>query len=386
MALKILSVDDETDLKLMLKQKFRKQIKAGELEFYFAHTGLEALEVLKEQPLIEVVLADVNMPGMDGLSMLDEIRQMQLPFLQTIMVSAYSDMTNLRKAMNKGAFDFVTKPIDFEDLEITIKKTVDHITQLKKSAEISQKLSSLEEELNVAKRIQLSLVPKIFPPFPNRNDIEIFASMNAAKSVGGDFYDFFFIDEDFLGFVIGDVSGKGIPAALFMAVSKNIIHSTAIKTLDPAACLKEANELLCQESVDCMFATVFYGILNLKNGDFSYSNGGHNPPYIISNSGEVKELEPTNNAILGGMPDLDFDTLTINLNRGDAIFSYTDGIPEAENIDKTLYSQERLENLLAKNNQLELEILHDAVIDDVHAFVGDAPQSDDLTILSFRYL
>jgi sigma-B regulation protein RsbU (phosphoserine phosphatase) len=210
--MKIMSVDDEPDMELLIRQKFRKKIKSGEYEFVFAENGLEALTKLIEHPDIGIILTDINMPEMDGLTLLTKINELKNPTLKTVIVSAYGDMENIRTAMNRGAFDFATKPIDFEDLEITIKKTIEQVGILQKAEKDSKQLSAIRHDLKIAKEIQQSILPKKFPPFPNRKDFEIYASMNSAKSVGGDFYDFFLINDEMLGFVIADVSDKGIPA------------------------------------------------------------------------------------------------------------------------------------------------------------------------------
>jgi sigma-B regulation protein RsbU (phosphoserine phosphatase) len=386
MPIRILSVDDETDLKMLMQMKFRKQIKQNEYEFYFAHNGLEAVELLEKNQQIDIILADINMPEMNGIQLLDRINHMNLNFAKTVMVTAYSDMGNLRKAMNRGAFDFVTKPIDFEDLEITIRKTYQTIQNLRQAAAYQKKLQSLEQELEVARKIQLSLVPCIFPPFPSRTEIDIYASMNAAKSVGGDFYDYFLIDDQLLGFVIGDVSGKGIPAALFMAFCMNTIRSVALKGLSPEKCLQESNDLISKESLDSMFVTVFYGILNTLTGEFSYSNGGHNSPYLMLSTGEVYCLETTQNAILGGMSGLTYHKKTISLKKGDGIFFYTDGIPEAENEIQEFYSDTRLKQQLLLYAKESLTTINEKIKKDIQTFVGQAEQSDDITIMICRYL
>jgi len=190
MAIKILSVDDEAPIELLMKQYFRRKIRAGEYEFLFARNGVEALSVMADHPDIEIVLCDINMPEMDGLTLLAKLNEMRNPALRVIMVSAYGDMKNIRDAMNKGAFNFATKPIDMEDL-------------------------------TSASEIQQYFLPRQFPPFPDISDkLDIYASMEAAKDVGGDFYDFFRIDAEHIALVIADVCGKGIPAALFMAASQ----------------------------------------------------------------------------------------------------------------------------------------------------------------------
>ena len=227
MPVKILSVDDEMDLELLLTQYFRRQIRKGEYEFKFAHNGLEALTMLLKEKDFDIILSDINMPEMDGLTLLTKINEMQNPALKCIMVSAYGDMGNIRQAMNNGAFDFATKPIDLDDLSVTIEKAIEHIRYIKTMQQEHTQLESIKGDLAVASEIQQAILPRIFPPFPeNAHQLDIAASMNAAKDVGGDFYDFFRIDQDHIGFVIADVSGKGVPAAIFMAVSRTLIRAT----------------------------------------------------------------------------------------------------------------------------------------------------------------
>ena len=217
---KIMVVDDEVDLEPLIRQKFRRQIRDGVFDFVFAHQGLEALAKLIEQPEIRLILSDINMPEMDGLTLLTRLKELKNPMLKTVIVSAYGDMDNIRTAMNRGAFDFLTKPISFDDLEITINKTLDEISMLWQSIQEHDQLISIQQDLQTAREIQQAILPKKFPPFPERTEFSIYASMIAAKEVGGDFFDFFMIDNERLGFVIGDVSGKGVTAAIFMAVSR----------------------------------------------------------------------------------------------------------------------------------------------------------------------
>ena len=224
--IKILSVDDELDLELLLTQYFRRKIRKGEYEFFFAHNGLEALTLMLKEKDISIILSDINMPEMDGLTLLTKINEMQNPAMKCIMVSAYGDMGNIRSAMNNGAFDFATKPIDLDDLSITIEKAIEQINYIKQSQQEHAQLESLKTDLAVAAEIQQAILPRIFPPFPeNEREMDLAALMTPAKDVGGDFYDFFRIDEDRIGMVIADVSGKGVPAAIFMAVSRTLIRT-----------------------------------------------------------------------------------------------------------------------------------------------------------------
>ncbi len=383
--IKIMVVDDEVDLEPLIRQKFRRQIRSEEYDFVFAHNGLEALSKLIEHPNIGVILSDINMPEMDGLTLLLKLKELKNPSLKTVVVSAYGDMENIRMAMNRGAFDFLTKPINFEDLEITINKTLEEIIMQRNSMKEHDQLVSIRHDLNVAREIQLGILPKVFPPFPNHKEFDLFASMIAAKEVGGDFYDFFMINNDQLGFVIGDVSGKGIPAAIFMAVSRTLIRATGLKGMAPGECMRYVNNLLCNESVSSMFVTVFYGIINFRTGVLEYANAGHNPPYLLRNNRAEEKLESTGDIILGCFEDIQFSTRKAQLNPGDGILLYTDGVTEAFNREEEEYGEARLENLLRQVLSLSTENIVTAVVDDVSHFADGAPQSDDITLFALKY-
>ena len=191
---KILVVDDEIDLETLIRQKFRRQIREKVYDFVFALNGLEALAKILEIPEIGIVLSDINMPEMDGLTLLTKLKELKNPGLRTVIVSAYGDMENIRTAMNRGAFDFVTKPVNFEDLEITINKTIEEIKLTRRSIEEHDQLMSIQHDLNVAREIQRAILPKVFPPFPQLESFDIYGSMVAAREVGGDFFDFFLIE------------------------------------------------------------------------------------------------------------------------------------------------------------------------------------------------
>src|SRR4051794_6132146 len=184
MAFKILVVDDEPDVELLIKQKFRRKIRDGEMEFEFARNGEEALDKIQADSGIDIVMSDINMPVMDGLTLLQRLSGMDR-ILRTVMVSAYGDMQNIRIAMNRGAYDFLTKPIDFEDFETTVQKTIREIRGVREGHRARQELTAIENELSVATQIQQSMLPR---KFPDRSEFEIHAQMLAARSVGGDFY------------------------------------------------------------------------------------------------------------------------------------------------------------------------------------------------------
>src|SRR4030067_2664551 len=288
---KILVVDDEPDLEHLILQKFRKKISSKEYEFQFARDGAEAIDIIVNNGSINLILTDINMPVMDGLTLLSKINELNNRLHRSVIVSAYGDMENIRTAMNRGAYDFITKPIDLNDLEITIEKSLKEIEHYKQALSSRDKLIALEQELNIATAIQTSILPKTFPPFPDRKEFDIYAKMLTAKEVGGDLYDFFLIDKYRLGVVIGDVSGKGIAAALLMAVCKTLLKATAYKGMPADNVLSEVNNILVDESPSNMFVTVFYGVLDTRNGNFDYCNAGHNSPYVISNDGKVFQLK-----------------------------------------------------------------------------------------------
>ncbi|MCX6276719.1 MAG: SpoIIE family protein phosphatase [Bacteroidetes bacterium] len=382
--IKILVVDDEIDLEPLVRQKFRRQIREGVYNFVFAFNGLEALTKLIEFPEIGIILSDINMPEMDGLTLLSKLKELKNPGLKTVIVSAYGDMDNIRTAMNRGAFDFVTKPVNFEDLEITINKTLDEILLIRRSIEEHDQLILIQQDLNTAREIQQAILPKVFPPFPLRTEFNIHASMVAAKEVGGDFFDFFLIDHNRIGFVIGDVSGKGVPAAIFMAVSRTLIRATGLKGIPTDECMHYVNNLLCNESVSCMFVTVFYGILNTLTGEVEYVNAGHNPPYLLSNGG-IRKLEMTGGVILGCMEEFKYKSAKIQLAPGDRLFLYTDGVTEAFNTQDEAYGDDRLEAFLKQriNSPID-EIVKESLIE-VNSFSTGMAQSDDITLLAISY-
>ncbi|MDR1879505.1 MAG: SpoIIE family protein phosphatase [Tannerellaceae bacterium] len=385
MPVKILSVDDEQDMEILLTQYFRRKIKRGEYAFSFAHNGVEALQMLLAHPDFDIILSDINMPEMDGLTLLTRINEMRNPALKCIMVSAYGDMENIRTAMNRGAFDFTTKPINLEDMECTIEKAIEQIAFIKNAQKEHTQLKSIQSDLKVAKEIQETILPKKFPPFPALPTFDIYASMNAAAYVGGDFYDFFLIDGERLGFVVADVSGKGIPAAIFMAISRTVIRAIALAENSASQCMMRSNRILCQESVNDMFVTAFYGIMDIQSGAVTYCNAGHNPPVLIRKEGEVSFLPLTNDMILGAYPDTAFHEKEAILRPGDSLFLYTDGVTEAMNLRKEPYGNARLMERCQAMKGCHPEEMVRRVAGSIDDFADGTVQSDDITLLSIIY-
>ena len=377
---KILVVDDEPDLEPLMLQRMRRDIRKRRYQFVFAGNGLEALERLEQDPTIDMVLSDINMPRMDGLALLSQIAKVA-PNLRSVIISAYGDMKNIRTAMNRGAFDFVTKPIDFDDLRVTIDRTLKHLAEWREAIASRDKLITLQNELDVATKIQQSILPT---KFPSGDDYEVFGHMVAARNVGGDFFDVLRLEYDRIGLAIADVSDKGVPAALFMMSTRTLLKGTAIGGSEPGAVLREVNDQLCEENDAEMFVTVLYSVFDPKTREFTYSNGGHDSPLIIHADGSSTLLPLTRGIALGVLPGLTYNQQTVTLESGDTVVLYTDGVTEAMNADGEQYGLDDLRSMFAGDPPNSSEDANKAIFDAVHEFAQDTPQSDDITCLVLR--
>ncbi|MBI4773711.1 MAG: serine/threonine-protein phosphatase [Deltaproteobacteria bacterium] len=231
----------------------------------------------------------------------------------------------------------------------------------------------------------MSILPKLFPPFPDEPEFDIYSTIEPAKEVGGDLYDFYHLDEHHLCFVIGDVSGKGIPASLFMAVAKTLIKATASNGLDPAEILSKVNDELARDNDVCMFVTVFLGILDLRTGDLEYANGGHNPPLIVPGRGDIEFVKRCGGALVGAMEGIVFESSRIVMAPGDMLFLYTDGVTEAMNEHMELFSEERLKRNLTSLRDRPIKEIVAGVLHEVHHFSQWVEQSDDITMMAVKY-
>ena len=256
---------------------------------------------------------------------------------------------------------------------------------LVKQAEAVGETERIAAELSVAHHIQTSMLPNIFPAFPDHEEFDIYASMTPAKEVGGDFYDFFMVDDRHLALVIADVSGKGVPAALFMVIGKTLIKDHTTPDRDLGAIFTKVNELLCQSNSEGLFITAFEGVLDLDTGDFVYVNAGHDAPFICRKDGSYEQLAVKPGFVLAGMEETKFTEGRITLGEGDKLFHYTDGVTEATNTHDVLYGKERLLLVLNKNKQQNPKETLSSVKADIDDFVGEAPQFDDSTMLCVEY-
>ena len=240
-------------------------------------------------------------------------------------------------------------------------------------------------ELNLASRIQLAMLPMIFPPFPEHDELDIYATMIPAKEVGGDFYDFFMVDESHLALVMADVSGKGVPAALFMTITKVLLQNEILSGKNPAKVLETINERICRNNTEEMFVTVWLGILDLRTGMLTCSNAGHEYPILRQPGGHFEILKDKHGFVIGGMPGMKYTDYTVKLEAGAKIFVYTDGVPEAERGDREQFGMERTVSTLRLFEDLPPQSIVTGMSSAVYDFVGEVPQFDDLTMLLLHY-
>ncbi len=263
-------------------------------------------------------------------------------------------------------------------MEQDIDRYIENLTQ------VTAEKERIGAELNVATQIQASMLPSIFPPFPARDEFDLYATMNPAKEVGGDFYDFFMTDEDHLVIVIADVSGKGVPAALFMVIAKTLIKNQMQVEKDPQEVFNKVNLQLCENNEAGMFVTAWMGVLEISTGSFTYVNAGHNPPLLKRADGEFEYLNMKPGFVLAGFDGIQYKQAELRLDTGDVLYLYTDGVVEATDTHSELYGDSRLQTVLNQNRDKSATELLKAVKKDVDLFVGEAVQFDDITMLGLR--
>ena len=374
---RILVVDDEPDLEPLMLQRMRRDIRSGRYKFVFAQNGVEALEKLRQENDIDMVLSDINMPQMDGLTLLEQIPKVD-PNIRSVIISAYGDMKNIRTAMNRGAFDFVTKPVDFEDLQVTIDRTLRNMAEWREALQSRDRLVALQNELDVARGMQQSILPTRFPKDPS---YAVYGKMQPARNVGGDFFDVMYLNDGRVGLAVADVSDKGVPAALFMMSSRTLLKGAAIGVGLPGEVLREVNDLLIEDNEGGMFVTLLYAVYDPSSRELTYANGGHNTPLVVHPDGTSALFPLTDGIALGIAPDLSYKQNTVTLSPGDSVIFYTDGVTEAMNSEEEEFGLDPLSEFFRTNPPENPEETTAAVFDAVNAFAGEMAQSDDITCL-----
>lgn len=284
----------------------------------------------------------------------------------------------------KGQFDEqveYSSLSQFSDISQKINTTVSTLKD-----EIEREANKYNTEFEMAHEIQVSSLPSVFPAFPDHPEIDVYARYRSAREVGGDFYDYYYVGKNKICFVIADVSGKGVAAAMFMMRAKSSLMMFARNTQDPAKALEQTNNYLCENNIADMFVTAWVGILDLKTGDIVYATAGHNPPIVLdSKTGEAHVLESKISLVLGGLPNVKYKNNKGMFDPGQVLVLYTDGIPEANNVSGKLYGEPRLIKNLQKLASKSVKEICDSTIDEVDKFAGSAEQFDDITILALKY-
>lgn len=303
--------------------------------------------------------------------------------VKRLVVNNIYKINDSLSAITKGELDTVVdvrSHVEFEELSNDINSTVDTLKRYIKDAE-----ARIDAELAFAKAIQHSALPSIFPPYPNRKEFDIWATMYTAKEVGGDFYDYYFVDEETLAFLVADVSGKGIPAAMFMMKAKTLIKSYAETGMSVEKVFINANEELCEGNDTGMFVTAWMGLLNTKTGLVTFANAGHNPPLVKHADGTFTYLKTRPGLVLAGMEGVRYRKYEVQLEPGDMIYLYTDGVTEAVNVSEELYGEERLLTILNAKADADPQIICEEVKVNVDAFAGETMQFDDITMVCLKY-
>ena len=265
------------------------------------------------------------------------------------------------------------------------KMETDIVQYVENLTAVTAEKERIGAELNVATQIQADMLPRIFPAFPERQEFEVYATMNPAKEVGGDFYDFFLVDDDHLAVVIADVSGKGVPAALFMVIAKTLIKNHAQNRETPGEVFTQTNAQLCEGNDAGLFVTAWMGVLEISTGKFVYVNAGHNPPLLKRAGGQYEWLKSRPGFVLAGMEGIRYRENTLELMPGDTLYLYTDGVTEATSSAQELYGEERLQAALNEASELPVSQLLPRIKNCIDTFVGDAEQFDDITMLGLQY-
>ena len=274
---------------------------------------------------------------------------------------------------------------EIEELDLSFERMTGELKNYIKSLnQVTAEKERIGAELNVATKIQASMLPRIFPPFPNRGEFDLYGSMLPAKEVGGDFYDFFLVNEDTLAVLIADVSGKGVPAALFMVIAKTLIKNNAQYGYSPKEVFETVNNILCANNEEGMFVTAFIGYLDIPSGTFTCVNAGHNPP-LIRQGENFNWLKIKRGLVLAGMEDMFYREEQITLKPGDMVFLYTDGVTEAVNTKNELFSDPRLFEIANKHKNADLKKFVHVVKEEIDLFAEGAEQADDITMLMMLY-
>ena len=358
-----------------------------EEEYYAMHFFYEIYSVVAFIPVEEVmfpVKLVSNLTEFVLLLFLSAIYIVLYALIDKVILNNLSKVNKALTQISEGNLDIIVdvrNNLDFDRLSDDINSTVDTLKRY-----IDEANSRMDADLKLAKDIQVSALVNVFPPFPNRTEFDIYARNDTAKEVGGDFYDLYFTKHNLFNFIIADVSGKGIPAAMFMMRAKTLLKSLSDSGMPLNSVFTNGNASLCEGNDAGMFITAWQGCIDLESGIVEFINAGHNPPVIKRAEGKFEYLKSKVEFVLAGLDQFNYNIQTIKLNPGDTLLLYTDGVVEAQNIDKEFYGEQRFLDFLNSRKFTNSKILCDSIKKDVDNFVGEADQFDDITILAFKFM
>jgi sigma-B regulation protein RsbU (phosphoserine phosphatase) len=382
----LLVVDDNEDNRYTLTRRLTRE---GYTNLTTANDGRQALELLRSRDF-DLVLLDIMMPEMNGHEVLEHLKaDGKLRDLPVIMISALSEIESVVRCIELGAEDYLPKPFNPTLLRARVRACLEK-KRLRDAVRAS--LERLEQELDAARRLQLGMLPGTFPAWSPEWPVQVHALMDPAKEVGGDLYDFFGAGAGVFCFLVGDVSGKGAPAAMFMARTRSLVRMAVElwgrlsgEPASPAEIAGVVNGELCQNNRDRMFVTLFLGFLDTKSGTLAYVNAGHLGPHVLRLTGELEAVTAKPEMPLAVRPTSRYQDRALQLQPGDTVFLHTDGVIEAMNAADELYSSARLEADLRAMATATPEEMVRTVKAHVDAFTGEAPKADDVTILAVRW-
>jgi sigma-B regulation protein RsbU (phosphoserine phosphatase) len=394
--MRVMVVDDtEANIDILLETL------ADDYKVVVATDGESALEDIEKSPP-DLILLDIMMPGMDGYEVCQKLKNSEITRnIPVIFLTALKEEGDEARGLGLGAVDYITKPFNPELVKARVRNHLDlkrhqnHLEELveKRTQEIAERQrveyqlraskEKIESELNIAAQIQRSILPSTFPAFPEHSEFDLYAMMTPAREVGGDFYDFFFVDDDHLALIIADVSDKGVPAALFMMISRTIFRSIAKQRKSPSQILAETNDLLCEGNDTGMFVSAYLAFYHPPTGRLTYSNGGHNPAFLFGSNDLCRELVCKHGTALGVRPGQSYEEYVDKLETGQILVLYTDGVTEACSPDNELFGVDRFTKLVCDCHSRTLSQMFNYIHKDLKSF-QQGNQFDDITMLALK--
>ncbi len=377
----ILVIDDDPETRAVIDGWLDDSEIADGHQFEYAGTDEDALTAMGVLQRIDIVFINIDTAALGGLDLFFKVENRETRFPRIALTNG-EDLHRIRKAIADGAVEFMLKPLKCEDMMEAIGRIFTHVERRRKIWKHRAEYVALRREVSAAAKMQNRFLPKTFPEFKN---LDVFARTKPAKDVGGDFFDVIRLDDNHIMVLVADVAGKSIPAAFYMAISRTLLHTLIIQGASPGECLELANDALCSYEIPGMFVSVICVLIDPANRTVCYSDGGH-LPMLINRTGHrgPSQIGESGGPVLGVVPSAAYTEETINIDEGDSILLYSDGVSEAFNENRDQYGMDRLMDRFTKNASQSVKAIAMAVFNDVEAHAGNSEQSDDITVLCLK--